>query len=112
MSPSAFRSGLPRATRSRFNLSYTGVPERGLYFVPRSHVVWTQGEAIETRSWVPTYDFPNDKATWEFLVTADSGMSVLSNGNLAGGDARRPAGEAASGTGSRTSRRRPTSTRW
>jgi len=68
----------------RFNLSYTGVPERGLYFVPRSHVVWTQGEAIETRSWVPTYDFPNDKATWEFRVTADSGMSVLSNGRLAG----------------------------
>ncbi len=66
-----------------FTLTYTGVPERGLYFVPRSHVVWTQGEAIETRSWVPTYDFPNDKATWEFLVTADSGMSVLSNGTLA-----------------------------
>jgi len=64
-------------------VAYTGVPERGLYFVPRSHVVWTQGEAIETRSWVPTYDFPNDKTTWEFLVTADSGMSVLSNGTLA-----------------------------
>ncbi len=67
-----------------FTVTYTGVPERGLYFVPRSHVVWTQGEAIETRSWVPTYDFPNDKATWEFLVTADSGMSVLSNGTLKG----------------------------
>jgi aminopeptidase N len=67
-----------------FTVTYTGVPERGLYFVPRSHVVWTQGEAIETRSWVPTYDFPNDKATWEFLVTADSGMSVLSNGTLVG----------------------------
>ena len=66
----------------QFTVTYTGVPERGLYFVPRSHVVWTQGEAIETRSWVPTYDFPNDKATWEFLVTADSGMSVLSNGTL------------------------------
>jgi len=69
---------------ARFTLTYTGVPERGLYFVPRSHVVWTQGEAIETRSWVPTYDFPNDKATWEFLVTADPGMSVLSNGTLRG----------------------------
>ncbi len=67
-----------------FTVTYTGVPERGLYFVPRSHVVWTQGEAIETRSWVPTYDFPNDKATWEFLVTADAGMSVLSNGTLTG----------------------------
>ena len=69
---------------ARFTVTYTGVPERGLYFVPRSHVVWTQGEAIETRSWVPTYDFPNDKTTWEFLVSADSGMSVLSNGRLAG----------------------------
>ncbi len=68
----------------QFSLAYAGVPERGLYFVPRSHVVWTQGEAIETRSWVPTYDWPNDKTTWEFLVTADSGMSVLSNGTLAG----------------------------
>jgi aminopeptidase N len=67
----------------RFSLSYTAVPERGLYFVPRRHIVWSQGEAIETRSWIPTYDFPNDKTTWEFLVTADTGQSVLSNGRLA-----------------------------
>lgn len=67
----------------RFTLRYSAVPERGLYFVPRRHVVWSQGEAIETRSWIPTYDFPNDKTTWEFLVTADTGQSVLSNGRLA-----------------------------
>ena len=67
-----------------FTLMYHGVPERGLYFVPRRSVVWSQGEATETRAWVPTYDAPNDKATWEFLVTADSSMSVLSNGRLVG----------------------------
>ena len=67
-----------------FTLTYHGVPERGLYFVPRRRVVWSQGEATETRAWVPTYDAPNDKATWEFLVTADSAMSVLSNGRLVG----------------------------
>ena len=66
-----------------FTLRYHGVPERGLYFVPRRNVVWSQGEATETRAWVPTYDAPNDKTTWEFLVTADSGMKVLSNGRLA-----------------------------
>ncbi|MEO8031344.1 MAG: M1 family aminopeptidase [Gemmatimonadota bacterium] len=66
-----------------FSLKYNAVPERGLYFVPRRHIVWSQGEAIETRSWIPTYDFPNDKTTWEFLVTADTGQSVLSNGRLA-----------------------------
>ena len=38
-----------------------GVPQRGLYFVPRSHVVWTQGEAIETRAWIPTYDAPTTR---------------------------------------------------
>jgi aminopeptidase N len=65
-----------------FTLRYHGNPERGMYFVPRRPTVWTQGEAIETPSWVPTYNAPNDKTTWEILVTADTGMSVLSNGRL------------------------------
>ena len=65
-----------------FALRYHGTPERGLYFVPRARVIWTQGEATETRAWVPTYDAPDDKATWEFFVTADTGLSVLSNGRL------------------------------
>lgn len=65
-----------------FTLTYHGVPEKGLYFVPRRNVVWSQGEATETRAWVPTYDASNDKTTWEFLVTADSAYSVLSNGTL------------------------------
>jgi len=65
-----------------FTLAYHGLPERGLYFVPRRNVIWSQGEATETRAWIPTYDAPNDKTTWEFLVTADSGMKVLSNGHL------------------------------
>ena len=65
-----------------FTLHYHGVPERGLYIVPRRNVIWSQGEATETRAWVPTYDAPNDKTTWEFLVTVDSTMKVLSNGHL------------------------------
>ena len=65
-----------------FTLRYHATPERGMYFVPRRNVVWSQGEATETRAWVPTYDAPNNKTTWEILVTADSGLSVLSNGRL------------------------------
>jgi aminopeptidase N len=65
-----------------FTLRYHARPERGMYFVPRRRVMWTQGEAIETPSWVPTYNAPNDKTTWEILVTADTGVSVLSNGRL------------------------------
>ncbi len=79
---------LPRAARRgdtvTFTLRYHGNPERGMYFVPRRPTMWTQGEAIETPSWVPTYNAPNDKTTWEILVTADTGMSVLSNGRLVG----------------------------
>ena len=77
---------LPRTARAgdtvEFTLRYHTVPERGIYFVPRRHVIWSQGEATETRNWVPTYDAANDKTTWEFYVTADSGMKVLSNGRL------------------------------
>jgi len=65
-----------------FTIAYHTHPERGIYFVPRRHVVWSQGEATETRAWVPTYDNANDKATWEILVTADSSQKVLSNGTL------------------------------
>jgi aminopeptidase N len=65
-----------------FSLRYHGRPERGMYFVPRRRVMWTQGEAVETPGWVPTYNAPNDKTTWEILVTADTGVSVLSNGRL------------------------------
>jgi aminopeptidase N len=65
-----------------FTLAYHTHPERGIYFVPRRHVLWSQGEATETRAWVPTYDNANDKTTWDFLVTADSGLKVLSNGKL------------------------------
>ena len=73
-----------RGDTVQFTLRYHGHPERGMYFVPRRPTMWTQGEAIETPSWVPTYNAPNDKATWEILVTADTGMRVLSNGRLVG----------------------------
>ncbi|HTS90083.1 MAG TPA: M1 family aminopeptidase [Gemmatimonadales bacterium] len=77
---------LPRTGRTgdtvEVTLTYHGFPERGLYFVPRRNVVWSQGEATETRAWIPTYDAANDKTTWDFYVTVDSGLVVLSNGRL------------------------------
>jgi aminopeptidase N len=77
---------LPRAAARgdtvEFTLAYHTIPERGIYFVPRRGIIWSQGEATETRNWIPTYDAANDKTTWEFLVTADSGQKVLSNGRL------------------------------
>ena len=61
--------------------------------------------------WVPTYDFPNDKTTWEFLVTADSGLSVLSNGTLVGVTPVAGGKAECLALGARSSRPRPISTR-
>src|SRR3989454_463880 len=66
-----------------FAVRYHGTPERGLYFVPRRNVIWSQGEATETRAWIPTYAAPTDKPPGEFLVTADPPRRVPSNGRLA-----------------------------
>jgi aminopeptidase N len=57
---------------------------KGAYFRPARHIVWTQGETEDTRFWVPTYDFPNDKTTWEFFIWTAKGERALSNGRLAG----------------------------
>ena len=57
-------------------------PKKGAYFVDRRHTVWTQGETEDTRYWVPTWDYPNDKTTWEFRITTDRNERALSNGRL------------------------------
>ena len=72
-------------------VTYSGVsPKQGLYFIepdasakPGTPVcVWTQGEADETHHWLPCYDFPNDRATSEMVVTVEKPLFVLSNGSL------------------------------
>ena len=57
-------------------------PTKGIYFIDRKHVVWTQGETIDNRAWVPTVDRPDDKATWETFITVPKTEKALSNGRL------------------------------
>ena len=68
---------------------YEARPEKGLYFVgwddPRGmsrKQIWSQGQGIDNRHWIPCYDRPNDKMTTETIVTFDSAYRVLSNGTL------------------------------
>jgi aminopeptidase N len=66
-----------------FTVSYESVhPKKGVYFIDRRHIVWTQGDMEDTRYWVPTYDELNDKATWEFFIRTARGEKALSNGRL------------------------------
>jgi aminopeptidase N len=66
-------------------------PKKGIYFVDarkkngkieRAAQVWTQGESEETHHWLPSFDFPDDKATTEQLITVENGETAIGNGEL------------------------------
>jgi aminopeptidase N len=79
--PAPLRAG----QRVTISVDYeSSTPRKGAYFNVRKHVVWTQGETEDTRYWVPTYDYPNDKETWEFFIRSAKNEHALSNGRLVG----------------------------
>jgi aminopeptidase N len=69
---------------------YTAKPEKGVYFVEaerngaatRAAQIWTQGEAEESHHWFPSYDFPDDKATSEQILTVEKDETAIANGEL------------------------------
>ena len=74
--------------KTSITIEYDGANRsKGAYFRPAKHIVWTQGETEDNHYWVPTYDFPNDKTTWEFFIWTAKGERALSNGRLAGSQA-------------------------
>ncbi|HET7613644.1 MAG TPA: M1 family metallopeptidase [Gemmatimonadaceae bacterium] len=78
-------SPLRAGQKTSITIDYDGVNRtKGAYFRPAQHIVWTQGETEDNHYWVPTYDFPNDKETWEFFIWTAKNERALSNGKLAG----------------------------
>jgi aminopeptidase N len=76
---------LRSAQTTSITIEYDGANRsKGAYFRPAKHIVWTQGETEDNHYWIPTYDFPNDKTTWEFYIWTAKGERALSNGRLAG----------------------------
>jgi aminopeptidase N len=72
-------------------IRYEGQPKKGLYFVlpdtnypNRPKEIWTQGEAEDTRYYIPIYDYPNDRTTSEMLLTVPAAWLTVSNGKLLG----------------------------
>jgi aminopeptidase N len=74
----------------KVEVTYTGTPQAGVYFVyldrserpVTTNMIYTQGEAEDTRYWMPTYDEPDDKATSECEITVPADYFALSNGAL------------------------------
>ncbi|HET9986365.1 MAG TPA: M1 family aminopeptidase [Longimicrobiales bacterium] len=76
-------AALPPGGKLTFTVNYETVrPKQGAYFIDRMHIMWTQGETEATRYWVPTYDYPNDKTTWEMYIRVPKAEKALSNGRL------------------------------
>ena len=74
-------------TKDSLTLIYEATPGKGIYFIgwndPNNlsrKQIWTQGQGIDNRHWIPCYDESNDKLTTEVFVTFDSEYKVLSNG--------------------------------
>lgn len=68
---------------------YEAKPRKGLYFIgwndttKRSRTqIWSQGQGIDNRAWIPLYDEMNDKYITETITTFDKDYQVLSNGDL------------------------------
>ncbi len=64
-------------------------PKRGLWFIqptadqPKLHYeIWSQGEAEDNRHWIPTWDYPSDRACFEGEFTVRDGLTAVSNGKL------------------------------
>src|SRR5712691_2566314 len=56
-------------------IRYEGKPSKGIYFIlpdkdypDRPKQIWTQGESEDTRYYLPTYDYPNDRLTTETIL--------------------------------------------
>ena len=72
-------------------IKYDGKPSKGIYFIlpdkdypNRPKQVWTQGESEDTRYYLPTYDYPNDRLTTETIVTVPADWLTIANGKLIG----------------------------
>jgi len=72
-------------------IKYEGKPRKGLYFIlpdkdypNRPLEIWTQGESEDTRFYLPTYDYPNDRLTTETILTVPESWLTVSNGKLVG----------------------------
>jgi len=78
-----------RGERHEITIRYDGQPRKGLYFIlpdknypDQSQQIWTQGEAEDTRYYIPLYDYPNDRTASEMLLTVPAKWITVSNGQL------------------------------
>jgi aminopeptidase N len=74
-----------RPDTKRLVITYKSAPEAGalLWLTPEQTAgkkmpfLFSQGESIENRSWIPTQDSPGIRQTWEAAIHVPAGMTVV-----------------------------------
>lgn len=73
----------------KISISYECTPKRGLYFIGwtdslrySQRQIWTQGQGIDNRHWIPMFDDMSDKITTDIYVEFNKKYVVISNGIL------------------------------
>ncbi|MEK7731386.1 MAG: aminopeptidase, partial [Planctomycetota bacterium] len=85
-----FGEKLTEGSSAKIRVTYSITdPKSGLHFFGPSeaepdvpYVMWSQGESIDNRYWVPCFDNPNEMQTTEMTVTVSAGNEAVSNGRL------------------------------
>lgn len=85
----ALPAALAAGARTDVEIRYHGKPQSGLHWVGPEHgyrdkprEVWSQGEDMNNHFWIPTWDYPNDKTSWEAVLTVPEDLVAVSNGVL------------------------------
>lgn len=85
----SFNQELNWNTDYTLKIVYSAQPEKGLYFLGWNDItnrarkqIWTQGQGIDNRYWIPSFDDVSDKLLTETYITFDNGYEVISNGDL------------------------------
>ncbi len=84
-------SAAKKGDKFEVEIKYEGKPSKGAYFIlpdkdypQQPKEIWTQGESEDTRYYLPTYDYPNDRLTTETILTVPAAWLTVANGKLIG----------------------------
>jgi len=78
-----FDNPLKKGEERELTIFYSGVPADGLIISKNKYgdrTFFSDNWPDRAHFWIPCYDLPNDKASFEFSVTAPSQYKVISNG--------------------------------
>jgi aminopeptidase N len=74
---------LEKGEEREYTIYYSGIPSDGLIISKNRYgdkTFFSDNWPNRAHFWIPCYDLPNDKASFEFTVTAPSQYKVISNG--------------------------------